>query len=138
MDVNMLNRPIKQGIVALSIGAVLAVAIFGFSSGMTTNADGKMSSCPNMGVPSLCHMNPLEHAFSLQSMLTAVPFSGIFTLLISLLLAFSIVFLAPLAWLNLSILFKSILRPPPRSAGFISRHTLQEAFARGILNSRAF
>ncbi len=137
MDVNMLHRQITQGIVTLSIGALLAVAIFGFSSGMVTNADGTMSSCPNMGVPALCHMSPLEHAFSLQNMLTSIPFSGVFAFLIFLLLALATLLLVPIIWTNFVVLLEYVSHSPPPNT-YVLRHTLQEAFSNGILNSKAF
>lgn len=122
-----------------SLVSFLVAGTFGMANaGMSMSTDGHMSGCPLMGVPALCHMSPLEHAFTLQNMLTAIPFSGIFTLLISILLAFSIAFLAPLVWLNLAVLFEPIVRPPSSRDRLISRHALQEAFSNGILNSKAF
>jgi hypothetical protein len=105
--------------------------------GMSMGASGQMSGCPLMGVPALCHMSPLEHAFTLQNMLTAVPFSGMFALLVSILLALAITLLASI-WKDLGILFEPVLRPPSRARELILRHSLQEAFSNGILNSKAF
>jgi hypothetical protein len=125
------------------MAVVLAAGFFVISSvgaaylGMSMDAKGQMSNCPLMGIPALCHMSPLEHAFTLQNMLTALPFTGILAFLISVLLALSIIFLAPFAWINIGVLFEPLLRPPAVYK-LISRHTLQEAFARGILHSKAF
>ena len=83
-------------------------------------------------------MNPLEHAVTLQNMLTAIPAIGIMASLVAFLLALSLVPFSPLHWSSMRIFFEP-LRPPwigwnPN----IERHTLQEAFANGILNPRLF
>ncbi len=124
-------------IIVSAVGLLLATSFGASYFPMHVGTDGKMSGCPLMGVPALCHMNPLEHAFTLQNMLTAVPFSGIFALLVSILLALAITLVAPLCK-SLGILSEPILRPPTRRDRFVSRHSLQEAFSGGILNTKAF
>lgn len=125
-------------ILLMSIVGFLLASTFGLAQlGMSMDSAGHMPGCPFMGVPALCHMSPLEHAFTLQNMLTAIPFSGIFALLVSILLALAITLLAPI-WKGLGILFEPVVRPSSRMYTLIPRHTLQEAFASGILNSKAF
>ena len=88
--------------------------------------------------PHSATMSPLEHAFTLQNMLTAIPFSGIFALFIALLVSLSIIPLVPLPWGISFKLLEPHIRPPARKDRFISRHSLQDAFSNGILNSKAF
>ena len=131
-------RLIKQ---ILIVGAILFLfaGTFGITqTGMAANDSKQMSGCPFAGVSALCHMSPLEHAFMLQNTLTAVPFSVLLAFFTSLLVAISIIFLAPIIWNSTCFLFEPILRPPARTYRTIPRYTLQEAFASGILNSKAF
>ncbi len=107
-------------------------------SPMSPGPSGHMSGCPFMGGPALCHMSPLDHAYGLQNMLTAVPFSGVFAFFVLLLLALTIVAAAPIVWNSISILLEPLLKPPVRAYRFIPRHTLQEAFSNGILHSKVF
>lgn len=127
--------------VLLGLVGFLLLASFGIGRlGMTTGVDGKMFDCPLAGVPSLCHMSPIEHAFTLQSLLnTATPFSGIFALVISILLTFTLVLLGPFFWRSLRRSNNELTPGAPLTRHrFVPRHTLQEAFARGILNSKVF
>ena len=127
--------------ILLSVIGFLVAGSFGLGSAgiVMNNTNGKMSGCPLIGVPAFCHMSPLDHAFALQSMLTtAIPFSGLFALIVSMLLAFSFIPLIPFMWTGLKPLSKSSERPPSARGKILFRHTLQEAFARGILNSKAF
>lgn len=131
---NIVRHTIILGAVAL-----LLAGTFGLTTAAATmNIDGHMSGCPLMGVPTLCHMSPLEHAFTLQNMLTAIPFSGMFALFIALLVSLSITVLVPLLWSICVDILKPQLRPPTGRNRLISRHSLQEAFSNGILNSKAF
>ena len=130
---------IQKRILVLGAIAFVAVGLLSFTNfGMSTNADGQMLGCPFMGIPTLCQMNHLDHAFALQNMLVAVPFSGIFTLLISILLVLSLVLLAPVFLSIVVNLFEPLLHPPRRTSRLVPRNTLQEAFSNGLLNSRAF
>ncbi len=126
-------------ILLTSVVAFLFVCAPGITQlGMSTDIDGQTSNCPLMGMPALCHMSPLEHAFALQNILTVVPFSGIFALFAALLLALSIVLLAPVL-LSIAVnLFKPPPGTPTRTDRFVPQHSLQEAFSNGILNSKAF
>ncbi|MDE2173572.1 MAG: hypothetical protein KGJ31_03280 [Patescibacteria group bacterium] len=125
--------------ILLGAAALLFTGTFGLTSAAATmNSTGAMPGCPLMGIPALCHMSPLDHAFILQSMLTVVPFSGIFAFLVALLVSLSITTLVPLLWSVRLDFLEPQLRPPTRRDGFVSRHSLQEAFSNGILHSRAF
>ena len=107
------------------------------SLGEEGSTGGPMFGCPFMGVPALCSMGQLEHAFTLQQMLMAVPFADLFAFLILLLIALSVAFLAALFRHRIPVPLP-LLRPPSRTHRAIPRHTLQEAFASGILHSKAF
>ena len=127
--------------ILLSVIGFLAVGSFGLGSAgiVMHNTDGKMSGCPLVGVPAVCHMSPLDHAFALQGMLTtAVPFGGLFALIVSLLLAFSFIPLIPFMRKSLELFSGPSRRSSSVRDKILFRHTLQEAFARGILNSKAF
>lgn len=122
-----------------SIAAFFFVGPFGLSHlAMGTSANGNMSGCPFMGIPALCHMNPLEHAFALQNMFATIPFAGIFAFFISLLLTLVGIPLLRNFWRSISASPRSISAPPPIAYAYIPRHTLQEAFSNGILHSKAF
>lgn len=131
-------RAVKYMLLA-GVASFFLVGAFGFAQvGMGMDSTGDMSGCPLMGIPALCHMSPLEHAFMLQNVFTAVPSTGMFAFLISILLALSIVFLTPLLrGVDIS-LFKPPLHLLTRKRGTIPRHSLQEAFSNGILHSKAF
>lgn len=117
----------------------LFVGAFGVSqTEMATKPGGSMTGCPLMGVPALCHMSPLTHAFTLQDMLIMIPFSGIFMFFITLLLALSVISLVPLFLNTPSLSAKLFKRPPARRSGFPPRFALQEAFSNGILHSKAY
>ena len=123
----------------------LSVAIFLFAGTVATahprtmmGTDGHMLGCPFMGVPALCAMDQLEHAFTLQAMLTAIPLSDFFAFLVSILVALSLAFLASSLWNRTLALFEPLLRPPSRTRRALPRHALQGAFANGILHSKAF
>lgn len=123
------------------IGVILFVFLgsFGITGWtMPSNADGVMSGCPLSGAPALCHMNPLEHAFTLQTMLTAVPSFSLIALLTALLISLAFVFIAPFLWSIIAVFFESAIGPPLAASKTIPRHSLQEAYASGILNSKAF
>ena len=129
---------LTRNFISVSVVGFLLATSFGASYfSMHVSSDGNMSGCPLMGVPALCHMSPLEHALTLQDMLTAIPLSNLFALLVAILLALTITLVAPLCK-NLGILSEPILRPPTRRDRFVSRHSLQEAFSNGILNTKAF
>lgn len=123
----------------------IGVALFVFlgSFGITgwtmpSNANGAMSGCPLSGAPALCHMNPLEHAFTLQTMLTAVPLFSLIALLTALLISLTLVFIVPFLWSIIAVFFELTIGPPVAPYKTIPRHSLQEAYASGILNSKAF
>ncbi len=121
------------------IALFIFVGSFGITSlAMPSNADGTMSSCPLSGTSALCHMSPIDHAYTLQTMLTAVPSFSLFTLFTLFLISLSFVFVAPLLWAIVTVFFKSIIGSPPVADRIIPRHSLQEAYASGVLNSKAF
>lgn len=133
--------PMKVSSFAWFIGAILFVYLgsFGITGGaLTANANGAMSGCPLSGAPALCHMSPLDHASTLQTMLTAVPSLSLFALLTALLISLAFVFLAPLLWSLITVFFKTIVGLSPAANRTIPRHALQEAYASGVLNSKAF
>ena len=130
---------LARSLVFVSAATFLFIGTFGIgSAGMTTNSRGQMSGCLFTGSPTICHMSPLEHAFEVQNMFTAIPLMDIFLPLLSILLSFSFVLLAPLIWRSVSFLFKPILRFSRGRYKYIPRHTLQEALSLGILNSKAY
>ncbi|HQU08158.1 MAG: hypothetical protein B7X04_00080 [Parcubacteria group bacterium 21-54-25] len=56
----------RKFILLNGIAALLFVGTFGITIGASMmNANGHMSGCPLMGVPTVCHMSPLDHAFTL-------------------------------------------------------------------------
>ena len=131
----------KVSTYAWLIGVALFVFLgsFGITSWtMPSNADGAMSGCPLSGAPALCHMNPLEHAFTLQTMLTAVPSFSLFALLAAFLISLTLVLIAPFLWSIIAVFFESTIGPPLAAVKTIPRHSLQEAYASGVLNSKAF
>lgn len=131
----MIKRLFFAGALAFIFSGTL-----GFTqSEMRMDSQGGMTNCPLMGIPVLCHMSPLDHAFTLQGMLTAaIPFRDLFALIVSMLLVFAFIPLAPFIWRGLEPFSKSSGRPPSVRDKTLFRHSLQEAFARGILNSKAF
>ena len=82
-------------------------------------------------------MGPLDHAFMLQHMLTTTPFEGVLASIISILLGLLAAFLSAVATRAIPSLFRKTHRSPLKIHK-IFRHPLQEAFANGILNSKAF
>lgn len=131
----------KMSTFAWFIGVALFVFLgsFGITGGaMPLNENGAMSDCPLSGAPAVCHMSPLEHAFALQTMLTAVPSFSLFALLAALLISLTLVLIAPFPWSIIAVFFESTTGPPPVANRTIQRHSLQEAYASGILNSKAF
>lgn len=133
--------PMKVSTYAWFIGVILFVFLgsFGITEGaLSSNANGAMSGCPLSGAPALCHMSPLEHAFTLQTMLTAVPALNLFVLMAALLISLTFVLVAPFLWSIISVFFESTIGSPPAANKTIPRHALQEAYASGVLNSKAF
>ncbi len=134
-------RLMKVSTYAWLIGIAFFVFLgsFGITGGaLSSNANGAMSGCPLSGAPALCHMSPIEHAYTLQTMLTAVPSFSLFALLTALLISLTLVFISPFLWSVLIVFFESIVGPPRAANRAIPRHALQEAYASGILNSKAF
>ena len=125
------------GAAGVAYSGVMMPALHSLGEGGSTG--GPMFGCPFMGVPALCSMGQLEHAFTLQAMLTAIPPSGMFAFLVSILVALSLASLAsPSWWGSVLALFKPLLRPLSRTRMALPRHALQGAFANGILHSKAF
>lgn len=120
---------------ALAMSMFLVAGIFGISHAMNMDSNGQMSGCPFMGVATVCNMSPLEHVAAWQSMFTSTSSENTLSLLLSVLLvAVSILFV-----LSEGIFPK--IRPPLlcRPHRFsLFRHSLQEAFSNGILNSKAY
>ncbi len=130
----------RKFILLNGIAALLFVGTFGTTIGASMmNANGHMSGCPLMGVPTGRHMSPLDHAFTLQNMLATIPFSGVFASFVLFLLALAMVALiTPTLWSSIGNFIEPLLEPPARAHRYIPRHTLQEAFSNGVLHSRAF
>ena len=127
-----------RSLLLVSAVAFLFITTLGMGSAGMTNSKGQMSGCPLASSPTLCHMSPLEHAFILQNVFTAIPLNSIFLVLLSILLTFSFSFLVPLIWWSVRFLSEQISRPPPGRGKYVPRHTLQEAFSRGILNPKLY
>ncbi|HEU5114933.1 MAG TPA: hypothetical protein VFT82_04180 [Candidatus Paceibacterota bacterium] len=110
------------------------IAHIGMDMGMNGMGTG---DCPFAPGTSLCTMTPIEHVGAAQSLFTSLPPAYGFALLA--LFMFALAGMAAVALLSFSISPPAPLRflfatefahAPPRS--------LQEAFSRGILHSKAF
>ena len=126
-------------ILLVGIAAFLFLNSFGITHlGMSINADGQTSTCPFMGVPALCHMNPLDHIFTVQTMLVTIPAIGTLFFLISLLCGLIAFPVLRRIWQLADLAYLSSSSPPPILSRYVPRHALQEAFASGIIHSKAF
>jgi flagellar biosynthesis protein FlhB len=132
----MYSKKNLKALTALATSIFLMAGIFGLShAGMTMEPDGSMSGCPFMGATAVCNMSPLEHVAAWQSMFTATTSENTLAALLFLILAaISVVLVLG------EHIFPEVRGPlfyrPPRFSFF--RHSLQEAFSNGILNSRAY
>lgn len=120
-------------VLALLLLPSLGSAYFGMGS-----MGGKTGNCPFMPshAAALCQVNPIEHIQEMQSMFVALPPADVLFLISFLFLAVVLVgaFRKEALVSPLSIALVGAFSYPPLS----SRTVLQEAYARGILNSRAF
>ena len=126
----------RKSILLFSAALFLIVSMPGMAGMLSMDEQGNMPSCPYMNGAAVCKMNPLEHVAAWQSMFTALPVStGLIAVLLFALLA--LVFIR-IAWsvhtVEPALLYNHRFRNRPP----ISRHSLQEAFAKGILNTKAF
>jgi hypothetical protein len=131
-----MNRFLRKiGAISLLLVVALTLTLGGvFSAETMMGGDGMMHHCPYMGVASMCNMSPLEHLSLWQQMFASIAqeFSN---LVVLMLLAFS----------ALCYLFRNLFTPQLTEVDK-SRHRykekvfdpLQIAFARGILNTKAF
>ena len=132
--------PMKVSTYAWFIGVAAFVFLgsFGITGGaLSSNANGTMSGCPLQGAPALCHMSPLDHASALQTMLAAVPSFSFLAFLAALLISLTLVLITPFLWSVIAVFFESTIGPPVTDRT-VPRHALQEAYASGVLNSKAF
>ena len=130
---------IQKALVILGVITFLSIGVFGLAgSGMVMNTEGHMSNCPFMGVTALCTMNAFEHIAAWQSMFAALP-SQIASTLFALLTLF---LLATFFFrcLRDKRAFELIPLPSQRFRDRVSiiQSPLQEAFSRGILNSKKY
>lgn len=119
--------------------AALAVLLFVYIGFAFLGAAGSMNNqtgnCPFMPGHSVafCQANPLEHIQELQSMFNTVPANPLS--LLALLFSLVVIGVFLKSFFNLSpIVFFRIGVYPPSTL----RSVLQEAYSRGVLNSRAF
>ncbi len=97
--------------------------------------DGHMAGCPFMEMTAVCQMSPFEHIAAWQNMFTATANESALATLLLLLFA-AIVFVRSLyRSFSPEIRALSFYRPPKF---FLFRHSLQEAFSNGVLNSKAY
>ena len=125
----------KNSFLTLLLVLAFMMNMGGVFSAEMTMKDGMMTPCPFMGVASLCNMTPLEHVSQWQQMFTTTSQEFATTALLSL-LSLVVVFS-----------FVNFLSKPKRTpVRLVSRYRyrerifdpLQVAFARGILNSKAY
>ncbi|MHB1769881.1 MAG: hypothetical protein ACYCPH_02255 [Minisyncoccota bacterium] len=119
------------------IATFFFISPLGVHFAMPLGPGGEMSGCPLMGTPALCHMSPFAHASALQNMFVAIPFAGIFAILIALLFALVAIPLIRANW-KIGTFLKFVYAPPPQANASLPRNVLQKAFARGIIHSKAF
>lgn len=124
----------KSTVLGLFLGGILAMSLVSSFSAYMLMSDVDMHDCPFMGIVSLCDMSPLNHIAQWKQMFAATSQQFATTTLL-LLLAFATF------WL-----FLEHLQPPKRQSVLRPRYKyrerifdpLQLAFARGILNSKAY
>ena len=135
------GRLLKNALLVSAVMGFLSIAFFGvFHFGMTMSADGKMTDCPFMPGMSVCPMNPVEHAFFMQSFLTSIPQQE--NPVLAFLLALSFVVLGSVTWL------RKLYAPPDivsetelyfyRQRCSPILRLFQELFSSGILNPKPF
>lgn len=127
---------------ALVLTAFIGASLFGIvhSIGMQTQPNGKMTGCMFIS-NDLCSMTPLEHAVAWQNLFTSLPGETAALVLLAFLLslAFSVPSLArSLFQIDFISLEPDINLYRKRLRTFSYLNPLQVAFARGILNSKAY
>ena len=128
---------LKKALVSIGVTVFLFVSLFGMLH-MGMASDGTMSNCPfDFGV-SLCTMTPLQHIGAAQSFLNNLSSQTGFLYFILLVLSLAI---------SLALFFIRFFSPPKlvlaKNSIYDNRASvlptfLQQAYSRGILNSKAF
>lgn len=134
----LILNSISRSVAILILCTFLVIGLFGLFSGMEMDRDGKMGNCPFTVSLSVCNMSALEHLRAWQSILSSVPkLFGALTLLTSLFILFFIILYSILKniWSDASLFRKHF---HSRFYTSFSHNLLQEAFSRGILNSKAY
>lgn len=132
----ILDKDSQKKVVLLCLLAFFTLSFCGVAHfGMTMNPDGTMSDCPFMGLTSVCKMSPMEHIVAWQNMFVSLPLNNIAILFSFLMLASIAIFYSKSRSINgsppLSYMFLKEKR-------FVAPNFLQDAFSRGILNSKYF
>lgn len=97
---------------------------------------GNMPGCPYMNGVAVCKMNPLQHVAAWQSMFTALPSSSdLMALLLLVLLA--IVFIRVVRTVH-TVEAALLYNQRFKYRSHVAHHVLQEAFAKGVLNTKTF
>ncbi len=128
---------LTASIFSLGIGVFFLTASFGvFFVGMNVQMDGEMSHCPFM-MDAICTMTPLGHITAVQGVFQTLPRENDFVIFLVLIMAFVVAISS----------FQKLLGPPQLSRASLAfanvdytplRHSLQEAFSRGILNPKIY
>ena len=130
----------KITLFTLGVAIFLWIGFLGLAySTPSMQMDEQASNCPFMDVTALCAMNPLGHLVMWQEMFTASPQQNTLSLFILLVLLLSFVFARGLhlprtgshLLHNKLYFIQHFSFVPPLLA-------TQEAFSKGILNSKAF
>ena len=128
------SQTLAKRVLIVAFIVLFLIAVLGLSHfGMNMNADGTMSECPYMGVPTLCTMDIFEHLTMWQQLFSSV-IPQFMTLILLLLIAF------PLRGLfnDLFTYKPPIARPVFYRREFTIIDSLKLAFARGLIHPKIF
>ncbi len=129
-----------KSMVILAAFAFLLVSLFGvLHLGIDPMQEGNQGGpCALMPGVAICTMTPLQHISAAQNMLNAMPAQIDLASLLLLLLA-SLIALVPFLRQRLFVIQPILGRSISQKDTYIPRHfALQEIFASGILNSKAY
>lgn len=123
----------------LVIALILISAFLGvFHSAGSTTMTGQPGTCPFMPGVVICNMTPMQHIAAAQSLFNALPFHTDFASLLLALLAALIGFL-PFLRRTFALQLETVRHVLATTLVHTSpRFALQEAYSRGILNSKLF
>lgn len=128
--------PWRKALLFTAALALLLIPSLGFVHLGMGSMGGQTGNCPFMPghAASLCHANPVEHLQEWQSLFTVLPQDrDLLSLLLLLMGGIAIFYVnsirAPLVGVPLSL---------SQRVNFFRPNSLQEAFSRGILNSKVF